>query len=58
LTPLKTLVGDYQGYLIQINEDELTDTITTAIVEKNPAVIRCFEKGACDATDTQFKRVS
>ena len=58
LTPLKTLVGDYQGYLIQINEDELTDTITTAIVEKNPAVIRCFEKGATDATDTQFKGVS
>jgi hypothetical protein len=51
-------VGDYQGYLIQINEDELTDTTTTAIVERNPAVIRCFEKGACDATDTQFEGVS
>ena len=64
LTRLKTLVGDYQGYLIQINEDELSDFITTAIVEKNPAVIRCFEKGvidatdATDATDTQFKGVS
>jgi len=58
LTRLKTLVGDYQGYLIQISEDELTDTITTAIVEKNPAVIRCFEKGVTDATDTQFKGVS
>ena len=58
LTRLETLVGDYQGYLIQINEDELADTITTAIVEKNPAVIRCFEKGVTDATDTQFKGVS
>jgi len=58
LTRLKTLVGDYQGYLIQINEDELTDTITMAIVEKNPAVICCFEKGVTDATDTQFKGVS
>jgi len=58
LTRLKTLVGDYQGYLIQINEDELADTITTAIVEKNPAVKRCFEKGVQDATDTQFKGVS
>jgi len=58
LTRLKTLVGDYQGYLIQIDEDELSETITMAIVEKNPAVIRCFEKGARDATDTQFEGVS
>jgi len=58
LTRLNTLVGDYQGYLIQINEDELTDTITMAIVEKNPAVIRCFEKGELDGSDTQFKGVS
>jgi hypothetical protein len=58
LTPLKTLVGDYQGYLIQINEDELSDTITMAIVEKNPAVICCFEKGVIDATDAQFEGVS
>jgi hypothetical protein len=58
LTRLKTLVGDYQGYLIQIEKDELSDTITTAIVEKNPAVMRCFEKGVTDATDTKFKAVS
>jgi len=57
LTRLDTLVGDYQGYLCQINEDELKDTITTAIVDNNPAVIRCFEKGVIDATDTQFKGV-
>ncbi len=57
LTRLKTLVGDYQGYLIQINEDELKDTITTAIVDNNPAVIRSFEKGVIDATDTQFEGV-
>ena len=51
-------MGDYQGYLIQIDEDELSETITMAIVDKNPAVIRCFEKGVEDATDTQFKGVS
>ena len=58
LTHLKTLIGDYQGYLCQINEDELADTITMAIVEKNPAIIRFFEKGARDATDTQLEDVS
>jgi hypothetical protein len=49
LTPLKTLVGDYQGYLVEIEKDELIDTISGAIAEKIPAVIRCFEKGATDA---------
>ena len=58
LTRLETLVGDYRGYLIEIDEDELTDTITDAIAEKDPEVIRCFEKGVTDATDTQFKGVS
>ena len=43
---------------ISLTEDELSDVITMATVEKNPAVIRCFEKGATDATDTQFERVS
>ena len=58
MTRLKTLVGDYQGYLIHIKEAELADTITMAIAEDNPAVIRCFEKGVEDATDTQFEGVS
>ena len=58
LTCLNTLVGDYQGYLIKIDEDELTDTISLAIVEKNPAVIRCFEKGESDGSDTQLEGVS
>jgi len=58
LTRLDTLVGDYQGYLLEINEDELKDTITMAIIEKNPAVIRCFEKGETDERDTLFEGFS
>ena len=45
LTPLESLVGDYQGYVVEINEDELKDTITMAIAEKNPEVMVCFKKG-------------
>ena len=45
LTPLESLVGEYQGYLVEINEDELKDTITMAIANKNPDVMVCFKKG-------------
>jgi len=45
LTPLECLVGEYQGYLVEINEDELKDTITMAIANKNPEVMVCFKKG-------------
>lgn len=45
LTPLDSLIGEYQGYLVEINEDELRDTITMAIANKNPEVIVCFKKG-------------
>jgi hypothetical protein len=45
LIPLESLVGDYQGYLVDIYEDELRDTITMAIEEKNPEVMVCFRKG-------------
>ena len=43
---------------MQINEDELTDIITVAIIEKNPAVIRCFEKGETDERDKRFEGFS
>lgn len=45
LTTLDSLVGDYQGYVVEINEDELKDTITMAIANKNPDVMVCFKKG-------------
>jgi len=45
LIPLESLVGDYQGYVVEINEDELRDTIIMAIANKNPEVMVCFTKG-------------
>jgi len=45
LTPLDSLIGEYQGYVVEINEDELRDTITMAIAHKNPEVMVCFKKG-------------
>jgi len=45
LTPLDSLVGEYQGYLVDIHEDELKDTITMAIANKDPEVMVCFKKG-------------
>ena len=36
LTPLESLVGDYQGYLVDIYEDELRDNINMAIANKKP----------------------
>jgi hypothetical protein len=45
LVPLECPVGDYQGYLVEIDEDELKDTITMAIALKNAEVMVCFEKG-------------
>ena len=45
LIPLESLVGDYQGYLVDIYEDELRDNITMAIAHKNPEVMVCFKKG-------------
>ncbi len=55
LTPLDTLVGDFKGYLVEINEGELKDIITKAITERNPEVIRCFEKGEKDGRDKLFE---
>jgi len=45
LIPLQSLVGEYQGYLVEIYENQLTDTITMAIANKNPEVMVCFTKG-------------
>ena len=53
LTPLQALVGEYQGYLVEINENELKETITVAIARKNAEVIVCFEKGGDHGTNEQ-----
>ena len=53
LIPLECLIGDYEGYLVEINEDELRDTITTAIAHKDAEVIMCFEKGGENGRDEQ-----
>jgi hypothetical protein len=53
LISLDTLVGDYEGYLVEINEDELRDTITMAIANKNKVVIAAFKKGGKNGTDEQ-----
>jgi len=53
LIPLECLIGDCEGYLVEINEDELRETITTAIAHKDAEVMVCFEKGGEDGRDKQ-----
>jgi len=53
LIPLESLIGDYRGYLVEINENELRDTITTAIAHKDAEVMVCFEKGGEYGRDKQ-----
>ena len=50
LIPLESLVGDYQGYVVEINEDELKDSITMAIANKDQEVMVCFKKGGKDGS--------
>jgi hypothetical protein len=45
LTPLDSLIGEYQGYVVDIYENQLKDTITMAIANKDPEVMVCFKKG-------------
>jgi hypothetical protein len=49
LTPLETLIGGYKGFLVHIYEDDLKDAIATAIRNKTPEIIKCFEKGETHA---------
>ena len=53
LIPLECLIGDYEGYLVEINEDELRETITTAIAHKDAEAMVCFEKGGEYGRDKQ-----
>ena len=52
-TPLECPVGNYEGYLVEINEEELRDTITMAIAHKDAEVMVCFEKGGEYGRDKQ-----
>jgi hypothetical protein len=55
LTSLDTLIGNYQGYLVEIYEGELKEIITRAIADKNQEVIECFKKGETDGRCTLFE---
>jgi len=49
LIPLETLMGSYKGFLVDIYEDDLRDAVTMAIRDRNPQIMRCFEKGGAYA---------
>ncbi|MBW1916178.1 MAG: hypothetical protein JRI86_14800 [Deltaproteobacteria bacterium] len=55
LTSLNTLIGNYQGYLVEIYEDEIKEVITRAIADKNQEVIECFKKGETDGRCSLFE---
>ncbi|MBT6503484.1 MAG: hypothetical protein HOK67_26685, partial [Deltaproteobacteria bacterium] len=56
LIPLETLAGSYKGYLIDGDPGALKGFITSAIVNHQPAVIGCFQKGEKDGN--QFEKIS
>ena len=43
IIPLKTWVGGFRGYLVEIDEEELKGIITSEINNENPEIIKCFE---------------
>lgn len=45
LTHLHTLIGGYKGFLVDIYEDDLKDSVAAAIKNGVPEIIRCFAKG-------------
>jgi hypothetical protein len=45
LIPLMTVVGNLRGYLICVEEEELTEVITEAIAYQIPEIMRGFRKG-------------
>ena len=54
LISLETLVGDFKGYLVDIDQTGLENIITAAIVDSNPDVIGCFQKGDRDGFFKDF----
>jgi len=55
LTPLETVIGSYKGFLVNICEEDLKESITMEIRNKTPEINRCFEKGGTHAYE-QSKR--
>ena len=51
LTPLKTFIGGYKGFLVNIYHDDLKDAIAMAIMNKTYEIMRCFEKGGTHADE-------
>ena len=45
---LETVIGEYQGFLVTIDQDRLRDAISDEIRNRNPALLRCFEKEGND----------
>jgi hypothetical protein len=44
VTKLKTLIGQFEGYLVSIHQEEMSDEITQAIRKKVPEVIQCMKR--------------
>ena len=44
ITRLETLVGRYEAYLVNFNQDELSTDITEAIKQKVPAITECMKR--------------
>ena len=45
---LETVIGEYRGFLVTIDQDRLRDAIADEIQNRNPALLRCFEKEGND----------
>ena len=50
LTPLETPIGIYQGYIVNLFDEELRESIAEAIAYQIPDIMACFEKGNIDET--------
>jgi len=44
ITKLQTLVGQFEGHLIDIHQEQLSDEITQAIRKKVPEVVHCMKR--------------
>ena len=38
-------MGSYKGFLVDIYEDDLRDSVTMEISETNPEIMSCFKRG-------------
>ena len=54
LISLNTVVGNLKGYLISVEEEQLTEVITDAIAYQIPEIMQCFWKGELIAESERF----